>query len=184
MVIAQPGQAIPVGRNALYAEWYGNGVYYSLNYERIFYSRNNNRLHLGARMGAMAYPNVFSNKDIIFIIPAEVNAILGKSEHKIELGIGNSVSTARFYLLLSDPQRYYRQFILFTRLGYRYYYGKGILCRLALMPLLTYKLGYISGEDSPGPEILKPSTSGLINDNSLSRFSLGISVGLTFGYSF
>ena len=32
---AQAGQTGGIGKNAFYAEWFGNGVYYSLNCERI-----------------------------------------------------------------------------------------------------------------------------------------------------
>ncbi len=73
--------------------------------------------------------------------------------------------------------------VFFTRFGYRCYLDGGIICRLGLLPLVTYKIGNIP-DYSGNTEVWKPSTTFLINDNNMKRFSLGLSAGLTFGYSF
>lgn len=182
---AQLGQTGNVGRNAFYAEWFGNGVYYSLNYERIFYSGT--KFQASARIGAMAYPNLFipPEKKLLYIFPLEINGLFGKSRRNIEVGIANSFNTGRFYHWVSVPQQYYRQFILTARLGFRYYTENGIVLRAAVLPLLIYKLGYMP--DTPGESdfgILKPSRPHLINDSSYKRYGLGIAAGFCLGYAF
>lgn len=183
VAFSQKGQSLNIGKNSFYTEWYGNGIYYSVNYERIYYSQKDNRLHFAARLGCSTYPNVYFPHKWLYVLPLEINAIFGKREHKFELGIGHTLSTAKFYFYKTDPQTYFRQMVLFTRFGYRCYIDGGVICRIGILPLLTYKTGKIP-EHAANFGVLEPSTTVLINDNAIRRFSLGISAGLTFGYSF
>jgi len=185
VVKAQFGQTGLIGKNAFYAEWFGNGVYYSLNYERIFYSAP--KFQAGVRIGAMAYSNLFilPEKKLLYVFPMEINGLFGKHRQNIEIGIGNSFSTGRFYHWVSVPQQYYRQFILLARLGFRYYSKQGVVIRIAALPLLAYKLGYLPDmPDDSDFGIMKPATAHLINDETYKRYTLGISAGLSFGYAF
>lgn len=182
---AQIGQSERGRSNTVFGEWYGNGIYYSLNYERKIHAHHTSQYQTTLRIGAMCFPNVFFPGKFLYAFPLEVNRLFGKGEHKSEFGIGSTCTTGRFYHWVTSPQQYYRQLILCTRLGYRYEGQSGIICRIGILPLMICKLGYmpeVPGQSDFG--LLSPSTSNLVNDRTAVRYRLGISAGISFGYSF
>ena len=177
-VIAQGGPT-KVGKNVFYAEWYGNGIYYSLNYEKTLRQRTS-RMQC-VRVGAMIYPSVYTRNGWIFAFPFETNFLFGKRTKKLELGFGNTFTTGKFYHMADHPKKgfikdYYQQFILTGRIGYRVYSEGGFVFRGGILPLLVYKPGYV-------PETRDSAVFGSLRKNP-KTFDVGISCGLSFGYSF
>ena len=116
--------------NSVYFELLGNGVVFSLNYEKILINKRNN---LGIRFGFG-----FSPEDEIrdiFTIPIELIVIFGNKKHHLELGIGSS-----FYSVIIKPQnqRKYMNYsmMFFGRIGYRYTAIKGFLFRVGFTPVV------------------------------------------------
>lgn len=176
---AQGGGPIKVGKNILYVEWYGNGVYYSLNYEKMLPQHSSHQQCV--RVGAMTYPSVYTNGGWIFAFPIETNFLFGKRTKKLEIGVGNTFTTGKFYHYANHPTKgyvkdYYSQFILTGRVGYRLYSQGGFVFRGGIIPMLVYKPGYI-------PETPDSPIFGIARKNP-KTFDAWISFGLSFGYSF
>jgi hypothetical protein len=71
--------------NSLYLELLGNGVAYSVNYDRMIYEK------VGGRIGLSYIPEhetFFDKVGNTFIIPALINYFIGKGGSKLELGAG------------------------------------------------------------------------------------------------
>ena len=103
-------------KNSIYVEALGNGILYSINYERLF--------PLGEYVGLItrigfAYDFEFFSS---ITIPLEISGILGK-KHCFELGAG-------YTFILNDIDGY------LIRAGYRYRAKNGFLIRVAPMILI------------------------------------------------
>ncbi|AHM59551.1 hypothetical protein D770_06440 [Flammeovirgaceae bacterium 311] len=143
-------EATPVtATNAVYLELLGNGVYYSINYERMFFQKG--IIRAAARVGVGALPwRMGSGSYLKAAIPVELIGLLGKSKHFLEAGVGytpflvpwsGSVGSA-----IDDEFKSYiiRSRIPF-RIGYRYQKpAGGFFFRAAYMPTLDYTPGWSS----------------------------------------
>jgi hypothetical protein len=69
-------------RNSIYAEFGGNGAFYSLNYEMRFNNQNDG---LGGRAGFGFLP---TGTGSILSMPLMVNYLKGKNSNYLELGLG------------------------------------------------------------------------------------------------
>lgn len=107
-------------KNSFYVEIAGNGGLFSINYDRLFFSKNKHKLY-----GRIGYGFLFN---IGFL---EANYAFGK-KHCIETGISYAHDLTYHWLM------YYR-------FGYRYNGKNGLLVRVA--PLLSYNI--YRGEESP-----------------------------------
>jgi hypothetical protein len=111
--------------NSFFAEVGGNGLYYSLNYDKV--GKMGKRAFLSVRIGIMVLPMRKGNWE--FGIPVEVNASFGKENHYLEAGLGISYLHMNVWALSSYPQlqsagmvhRFYRV----LRIGYRYQRAEG-----------------------------------------------------------
>ncbi len=65
--------------NSVYLELLGNGVFYSINYDRMF-SKS-----MGGRIGIMW---ITDGDDSFSVLPVMANYLIGKGKHKLELGLG------------------------------------------------------------------------------------------------
>lgn len=127
-------------KNAVYLEVGGNAFGYSLNYERIVFQKN--KLKLGARIGISLVPeNTFYGIAPYPIVPLEMIALLGKSNHHLETGIGVTPYVGYSYhdgypgvAFLEEKLEAAATF----RLGYRYQKPNGgFMARVGIMPFLT-----------------------------------------------
>ena len=105
-----------IRKKSIYFELGGNGIYYSINYERLFFSGKSAWLAIRIGLAPVA--------DEMVIIPLEISRIFGK-KHCFELGVGTTFA-------LEGPS--YVDMVVFFRVGYRYRADSGFLFRIA--PLL------------------------------------------------
>ncbi len=117
-------------RNSFYLEVLGNGLLYSINYDRIL--KEKEKSAWVGRIGITYAPPPDQGPGIL----AELNLLLGSSNHHFELGAGSTY----YYLFnkkdetLSNPDISLLFFT--TRIGYRFQKKEGgFLFRAALTPL-------------------------------------------------
>ncbi len=126
-------------QNVLYLEAGGVGLYGSLNYERLF--NIDTKMQLAARLGISSYrlkdyTNTF-NPDVL--IPIGVSGLYGKHDHRLELGVGEVVtSIVEFGGVDWTPKRKTHRHI-YSAIGYRYQKRqKGIMFRFFYLPVLEF----------------------------------------------
>lgn len=175
---AQEDNTFKLKKNAIYAEIGGNGMLYSLNYERQIYQKN--KFHFAASIGGMAFPELF-NPGIIVIIPLEAKILLGKKKNFFETGLGNSFNTATYnsfqFNSSGNPKDfYYKSHYAFLRIGYRYQNPNGgFLFRIAALPYLNYKPGFIASY---------PNEPNFGIEGSERKNEIGFWAGASFGFTF
>ncbi|MBL7892974.1 MAG: hypothetical protein JNL63_10115 [Bacteroidia bacterium] len=76
-------------RRSVYFELAGSGGLGSLNYEKIFFQKNS--IEYTWRAGLSIAP-VDRNNGIGIVFPLIVNVIMGKSAHKLEMGLGQGIT--------------------------------------------------------------------------------------------
>jgi hypothetical protein len=119
-------------RNTFFAELYGNGGRYSLNYDRIFLQRN--RFKASFRVGASLQSfrnNIAGDRYLQGALPLELNGLWGRGPHHLELGLGFTP------VLQERPVANTRPYLpsYFGRIGYRYQQpGGGLFFRAGLTP--------------------------------------------------
>jgi len=130
-------------RNTLYAEAFGQGFCYSINYDRLF---NTEKRFVNSFTAGFVYvPQSMGFGDGVYCgIPISYNWLLGKKSHHLEVGIGltslvvnpNSNMWSDFYTYLTP------------KIGYRYQRPNGgLFLRATATPMIdilnvsTYKWG-------------------------------------------
>lgn len=85
-----------IAKNTLFVEGFGNGIYGSINYDRIFFIKNHK---FSSRYGFMFVPIPVSGKNSKFphhyTIPVEFNYLKGQKNH-LEFGLGLTYTYAVF----------------------------------------------------------------------------------------
>ena len=86
-----------LAKNVVYAEYLGNGNYYTLNYERIFYSARH--VNIAGRIGFEYGDNYLYDGIFTFhsVIPIEAKVSLGSTNHHFNIGTGTT-----FFVLVRD----------------------------------------------------------------------------------
>jgi hypothetical protein len=112
--------SIPISKNTLYVEFFGNCIYGSINYDRIVMHKNKNKVSL--RFGFLPYPKVTS----LASATAEVSYLYGV-KHNIESSIGVVYIHGLF---LQEQTSYYEHLatgnlFLYPYLGYRFQKPEG-----------------------------------------------------------
>jgi hypothetical protein len=124
-------------RNSIYLELLGNGVFYSINYDREFND------YLGMRVGLSYLPGVstaFSTTEDIIMIPVMINTFIGNGNSKFELGAGIVYEGFTHSTIFGSSDS---QIIITTTIGYRYQQkAGGLIFRIGFTPLITER-GYI-----------------------------------------
>lgn len=120
-------------RNFIYGEILGNGMYFSNNYERTVFRKDN--ISIQARGGFGIMPDRFS-------FPIGANVALGKHRKKFEMGIGTTIEN----ITTQDDGYYVYKAHLVPSLAYRYESADHFFLRLALMSHYFFD----SGEILPG----------------------------------
>jgi hypothetical protein len=128
---------IPIATNSIYFEALGNGITYSINYDRMFTE------NLGARIGFSYLSEldfiVISFKNLV-TIPVTMNYFLGSGDNKFELGAGFtyvSIDKADVFIF----EGHGGSGVAGTAtIGYRYQQpGGGFLFRIGFTPLFNGK---------------------------------------------
>jgi hypothetical protein len=140
---AQEKPAAPFSaKNALYLEAGGNAVYYSVNYERLFYQQAH--FKIAARTGFSFIPRKITNETYSdFFFPFELIGLLGKSSHHLELGVGvTPIIFPGTKINLTTAEHEYDTYkfdaIIPLRIGYRYQKPEGgFFFRFGYTPFLS-----------------------------------------------
>ncbi len=154
----------PVRRNTFFLELGGNGMFYSLNYDRILLNRDNWKL--SGRVGAMYLPPLNERNRHMVGGPVEISYLRGRGRHFLELGLGGTVIYDTY--ALSNSRVNDLAVMAVARIGYRHQKPEGgFFYKVGFTPLL----GALYNEYYPerGPLLLAPFAYPL--------------VGLGFGYT-
>ena len=116
-------------KNAVYLELLGQGLLYSVNYDRILLVGN--KLALSGRVGLSYYPDTGFFDTNTIAIPIEFNLLVGKGLTYFEFGLGGT------YMQGLDKSSFSKSLLASLRLGYRYQKDDGgLMCRIGFTPLL------------------------------------------------
>ncbi|MDR3611850.1 MAG: hypothetical protein P4L27_14870 [Ignavibacteriaceae bacterium] len=115
--------------NSIYVEALGSGLFYSVNYDRLF-SHN-----IGGRIGIGLLSDGLNS---LYFIPVTLNYLIGKGNSKLELGAGVTIVAADIDLF-GTGHRTSGSLVLGTAIiGYRYQPADGgFLFRIGFTPLFS-----------------------------------------------
>jgi hypothetical protein len=120
-----------VAKNCIYLEFLGNGLMYSLNYDRMLSNS------IGFRIGAGFFSTNDRDSDdhlTVATFPATLNYIKGKGKHKFEIGAGVMLLTVSGNIDLFDFEG--SGLAGTATFGYRYQPKKGgFVFRIGFTPL-------------------------------------------------
>ncbi len=133
-------------RNAIYAEIYGPGILYSVNYERFI--SGNSTVRVGASTFTTSY-NSGKEQSRFFVFPLIAYYLVGSGSSKFEAGGGIDVMMTRakdygdIEVLSSPIVSSATAILLVGSIGYRYQpLGGGFHFRIAFNPLLSPYTGF------------------------------------------
>ena len=137
-------QADPfTAKNAAYLELAGNGIFYSLNYERVIYQKG--LFKSAARVGITALPSKIAAETFWSgALPLELVGFIGRSRHHFEFGVGYTPylyakSTISPIIAEEEFDAYRVASIVPFRLGYRYQKPEGgLFFRAGYLPALDF----------------------------------------------
>ncbi len=117
-------------KNSVEFELFGQGGFYSLNYERTIFNRE--KFKTLAEAGIAGYPQ--STGVIPLFVPVSINQLFSFHSNHLELGVGHVLINDR----LPDGSNDYKFFGSF-KIGYRYQKPDGkFLFKAALTPFVDY----------------------------------------------
>lgn len=114
-------------KRAVYFEALGTALFYSVNYDQVFYRYK--RLSLSGRLGLSYYPKNLVNNYSSASVPVEVNLMIGKGKY-FEVGLAGLLHRN---FKKDDPSNI---LIASLRLGYRNQKANGLMYRIGFTPLL------------------------------------------------
>lgn len=118
-------------RTSVFLELAGSGGIGSLNFERSFLKKSNTEYFW--RAGLSLAP-VDKNNGTGIVIPLMINTLIGKSPHKLELGVGQGITITtkgKFFALTT------------AAIGYRYQSdSKNWFYRATYTPLISYLVDF------------------------------------------
>jgi hypothetical protein len=79
---------VPVRRNTFFLELGGNGMFYSLNYDRILLNRD--QWKLSGRVGVLYLPPFDGGNRQMVGGPLEISYLRGRGKHFLEIGLGGT----------------------------------------------------------------------------------------------
>ena len=127
-----------IKKNALYVEVFGNGsTLLSLNYERMFEVNKEKNTRVAIRCGYTLGKNYFDQSPTNIII-TEINCLIGKKKHLIEVGGGYTGFFGTSKLDTSVIKEGFRtnyNYYFTLRVGYRFIDKEKLVVRFA--PLIT-----------------------------------------------
>ena len=120
-------------KNSLQIDFGGQGLFYSLNYERVFI--NSPKFKTAAQIGVAYYPPATGVRDLW--IPIGLNEIIGKGKHHFEAGIGFTPIREASRDMENNPMEWYWTTVMSGRIGYRYQKPSGrLILRASFTPIL------------------------------------------------
>lgn len=125
------GQTEVDKRKSVYFEIAGSGGLGSINYEKLFYQKDN--IGFTWRAGLSIAP-IDKNNGMGIVFPLMLNMLIGKSAHKLELGVGQglTITTKGSGFLLATAV-----------IGYRYQSEtKKWFYRITYTPLISYLVDF------------------------------------------
>lgn len=138
-VFAQSEPKTFTAKHAVYLEVGGSSGRYAINYSKIFHQKG--KLKLNASVGFSIWRNELNNFNTIWlpVIPLEVTAFYGKSNHHLELGFGFTSFLDRTLNFDSETLEFQDKVvfgaIIPVRIGYRYQKpGGGFFFRVGYTP--------------------------------------------------
>ena len=125
------GQEVYVKRRSIFFEIAGSGGFGSFNYEKHFCKRG--KAEFTWRVGFSIAP-IDKNNGTGIVFPLMINTLIGKSSHKLELGLGQGITVTTRGAL----------FALTTAvIGYRYQSDeKKWFYRVSYTPLISYLVDF------------------------------------------
>jgi hypothetical protein len=125
------GQTDRNKRNSVYLEVAGSGGLGSINYEELFWKRNNTEFTWRA---GLSFAPIDRNNGVGIVFPLMINSIIGANSHKLEVGVGQGVTVTtkgKFFALST------------AAIGYRYQSdSKKLFYRVAYTPLVSYLIDF------------------------------------------
>ena len=170
----QSDSTLELKKNAIYFELFGNGLFYSFNYERMFYQERN--IRLGGRIGLSVIPFADWGDEgeemVLGMFPLEINLLMGKQKNFLETGIGHTYNTQVYREDIMDSGlvelTHYHRHSLSLRIGYRFQKPNGkFLFRIAALPQLIYRPGFIN-----------------VPNGQFRKYEFSVWGGVTFGRAF
>jgi hypothetical protein len=127
-IVAQGQQIRPYKKNQFYLELGGNGIIYSLNYERLLSENFTLRGGIGYTPGLIFVEGTFIH------IPFTASYLIGSSSSKFEMGLGFTYFTGRDVEIFGLEGGDKSVIVLTGIIGYRYVSQKGFVFRIAFTP--------------------------------------------------
>ncbi len=152
-------------KNAIFLELGGSSGRYAVNYSKIFHQKG--KLKLNASAGFSMWRDRINSKTTwVPVIPLEVTALFGKSNHHLEMGFGFTSLLGKTFDLVPGTFEF-REIVVYDafiplRVGYRYQKPEGGF---------FFRVGYTPIIDFP------PRTGG---NWSFNPYHAGISFGKSF----
>lgn len=127
-------------KNSIQADVGGHGIYYSLNYERVFVNRNVYKTAF--QLGTSYYPPSTGIRDIW--IPIGINEIFLQGKHHLEAGLGYLPVIEASRNLQGVAREWFWSHLALGRAGYRFQKPEGrLILRVAFTPVLELdRLGH------------------------------------------
>ncbi len=132
---AQSEYCTKLRKNSIFLEVGGNGIVYSINYDRLF--DFSNKIKGSARIGVNYFENFNNNESRIFGIPVEFSGLysISKNKHFLELGTGLTYFNSKKFKESQNEN----VFIFALRLGYRYQNPEGgLFLKAGFTPLNNF----------------------------------------------
>lgn len=130
-----------IAPNSIYLELLGNGIIYSINYDRMF-SEN-----VGGRIGFTYFPAVsaiFTSTEDIFVVPLLLNVFVGDGDSRLELGAGIVYAQATLSTIFSDQKEDASGMAETITIGYRYQERTGgLVFRIGFTPFFRFGEGFM-----------------------------------------
>ena len=111
---AQERRIIPKSKNHLFLELFGNGILYSVNYERLLSD------NFSSRIGYSYMPDL-----IYSTIPITASYIMGSGSSKAEAGMGITITTSIFEGVFGKRKEKQTYLLLTGVFGIKYYRPRG-----------------------------------------------------------
>ncbi|REG94539.1 hypothetical protein [Algoriphagus antarcticus] len=130
-------------KNAVYLEVGGSSGRYAVNYSKIFHQKGKLKLNASAGFSMWRNEKLDSKTSWLPVIPLEVTALYGKSNHHLEMGFGFTSFLSTSLKLVSETFEF-RDKVVFgafipLRVGYRYQKPEGgFFFRVGYTPIIDF----------------------------------------------
>ncbi len=121
-------------KNSIYVEIGGVGVFYSINYERMLFQKNNCNISFNSGISCDPFMVGYSNLDnYFFLFPNAISFRIGRHSSKLEFKFNGSLLINPKFFPTNMPER------LDLRKNYIYGYTYKPLCQFVFNPILSYR---------------------------------------------